>query len=70
MSDPISELKPCPFCGGEAKIHAHHSGLMFHLTHRCPVIGLISIDWTSYAERLAQSWNTRHGEQTGAEGGA
>lgn len=59
---PCPPLKPCPFCGGDAEIAMHHSGVMFRLTHRCRVVGQISLDWAGNAERLAAAWNTRHEE--------
>ena len=49
MSDAL-ELKPCPFCGGEAKITKHFREDIWRLLHRCSVVGAITLDWNSMPE--------------------
>ena len=63
------ELKPCPFCGGEAKIMWHNEddreGHIACLNRKCPV--LVRIEWganrhcSTKAEAVA-AWNRRAGE--------
>jgi Lar family restriction alleviation protein len=55
----MSELKPCPFCGGEA--HAYHSGLFEEDTQTgigCLNCGANLDEGTE--EKAIKSWNSRH----------
>lgn len=73
----MSELKPCPFCGGEARIYMNDSDLdnilyycMCTNDRGCNVLP-ITLDHYS-EEEAAAAWNTRHVETckrfwTGAE---
>lgn len=56
MSAP--DLKPCPFCGGEAEIWRAHRGLTAWIAcmGRCAV--LVSKEYTADEEAIA-AWNTR-----------
>ena len=57
------ELKPCPFCGGEASIRhfAFHSGAKYHVVCESCLCS-VSYEWTP--EEAAEAWNTRAKEQT------
>ena len=52
------DLKPCPFCGGEAEIWRAHRGLTAWIAcmGRCAV--LVSKEYTADEEAIA-AWNTR-----------
>ena len=56
------ELKPCPFCGGEAELSESTSGLPFFsiwCKNEDCFAGAIKVrDFDK--ERLVKSWNTRH----------
>jgi len=54
----MSDLKPCPFCGGLPKISKHYKEEMYTLLHRCQIAGIISFDWGN-KERHEKAWNTR-----------
>lgn len=63
----MSELKPCPFCGGEARIYMNDSDLdnimwycMCTNDRGCNVMP-ITLDHYS-KEAAAAAWNTRHVE--------
>lgn len=58
MTDP-NALEPCPFCGGIPDISKHFKEEMWRLLHKCPVVGAITMDWTSPASRLVKRWNRR-----------
>lgn len=56
------ELKPCPFCGGEAEIHDATRILgLWRLVHRCKVIGYIGIERADKDAAIA-AWNRRAGD--------
>jgi len=68
----MSELKPCPFCGGEAKLH--HVGNM-HTKKRVSVVecqtfgcfglarvGALKHDFEWMDEKVIDKWNTRNNE--------
>lgn len=52
-------LQICPFCGELPKITKHFKEEQWNLIHRCPVIGIISIDWRDDHDQLISTWNTR-----------
>lgn len=52
------ELKPCPFCGETPKLAKHFRDDLWRLSHRCPAVGPITLDWTT-PESLVHHWNTR-----------
>ncbi len=56
----MSELLPCPFCGGEAGKIADATRILgtFNLIHRCPVIGPVKIEYATQ-EAVIATWNTR-----------
>lgn len=58
------DLKPCPFCGGDANITKHFKEDIWQLIHRCPVVGYIGLDWTAPADFLIKRWNTRAEDTT------
>lgn len=65
------ELKPCPFCGGEAKLdHWNGTANVYSFvrcqnTKECGIEGKRFIESPSYAsdERAIKAWNRREGEQ-------
>ena len=56
----MSDLLPCPFCGGEAGKIADATRILgtFNLIHRCPVIGPVKIELATQ-EGVIAIWNTR-----------
>ena len=62
----IEELKPCPFCGGEAKIFAYNNGGMCVKCTKCSCqtesdSDVCYADWKrcSVFERVIEVWNRR-----------
>lgn len=67
------ELKPCPFCGGEAELidDSGRHGKVYSVYHQCPRNGgkfnrygsvcTLTIDtgWYDTAEEATEAWNTR-----------
>ena len=51
-------LPPCPFCGGHPSIAKHFKDEAFRLTHRCPAVGAILLDWAP-REHLIARWSRR-----------
>lgn len=60
-----TELKRCPFCGGEARIWSGIVGYPTSIT--CSVCG-VSLFGKEY-EKVARHWNTRYGEDMEYERG-
>ncbi len=61
LTDTImSDLLPCPFCGGEAGKIVDETRILgtFNLIHRCPVIGPLKIEHATQ-EAVITTWNTR-----------
>lgn len=66
----MTELKPCPFCGGKAKIFAFSDG---GICVKCLYCWCQTHTWSDYSiseaekesafERAVDSWNRRKGEQ-------
>ena len=57
------ELKPCPFCGGEAAIARFNDIVKFYrIVHFCNDFFWIKTDWVSTEEKAAELWNTRKEE--------
>lgn len=57
------KLKPCPFCGGEAKL-SNDAGIQAFAVY-CSVCGISSPRLNHYTEddtehKAIQAWNTRH----------
>jgi hypothetical protein len=59
VTDTQSTLLPCPFCGGEGQISKHHKQEVWSFLHRCPVMGLMTMDWLTSVDAIAKKWNTR-----------
>lgn len=60
----MSELKPCPFCGGEAHIaeNVGYRGDIAYTVNCNAVYGCIASDsglWYSSREAAVEAWNTR-----------
>lgn len=62
MSEP---LKPCPFCGGKAKIHMEHKRIGLTLWGRCEKCLAETVDivpkMTWKVLKNAKSWRLKHG---------
>lgn len=62
----MSELKPCPFCGGEAEIVRHLSGWHPVAEHRgwCPMHRVDPPDDEYYETRsyAVENWNRREND--------
>lgn len=55
-----TELLPCPFCGSrDAKVTKHFKEDMWRFLHRCPIMGVLEIDWKLSVDDIAEMWNTR-----------
>ena len=55
----MEELKPCPFCGGEAEIRRWHVfGRKCHVTVQCKKCKANSGDWHN-KKRAIDGWNRR-----------
>jgi len=52
------KLLPCPWCGGIPEVNKHFREDMYSLLHRCPVMGPLSLDWSSEGDNEAR-WNQR-----------
>jgi len=65
----MNELKPCPFCGGEAFMRHLYSNYIVDAKHddNCPMIFLSLPKDTHWVTRMAAetAWNRRAGEQDG-----
>lgn len=59
----MSELKPCPFCGGEAWIDRDSSGwnkVKANHSDNCPLFGNNMLTWSSGSDvPMVGKWNTR-----------
>lgn len=64
----MTNLKPCPFCGGEAEIVNENINLCYdpeRLDFRfvsCKVCDVLTSPETSHIEGQIKAWNTRVGE--------
>lgn len=71
----MDELKPCPFCGGEAYLNSRYAKYGYMVFVRCDVCGAegkkfnsydeppSSVDWDNSACRAAtRFWNMRLGK--------
>lgn len=83
MTTLTDELKPCPFCGGEAHISDDYSserGLVYSIWHDCPAggdyhpyghgVGVLQVSsaWFSSCEDAIEAWNTRAERTTTRKG--
>ena len=71
------ELKPCPFCGGEAKMKhgfpRHQQKGIRQSVVQCKSCGCMTVTfsqlayerWSDVDEQAAEAWNRRTGEQDG-----
>lgn len=64
MSDKMSDLKLCPFCGGEAEVLEYYLKGVANKKHffcQCKSCGTRKKNWTGYASRrnAITAWNTR-----------
>lgn len=57
----MDQLKPCPFCGGEAKIKSSSAfGLIPCVYVQCQKCGVRTGNWTSKSQNKANAfWNRR-----------
>ena len=59
----MTELKPCPFCGGEARLIEAECGTTIHAVE-C-VLCQAKIGWFDEKERAIEAWNNRSNWHTG-----
>ena len=52
----MEELKPCPFCGGEASIRLYYNGRYGVQCDVCGVRGVVK----DCKEEAIKAWNARH----------
>jgi len=60
MTDTDTKLKPCPFCGGEAKLvenDYHDYSIGCEINSGCVAEG--NIDYWTSKEEVIRLWNTR-----------
>lgn len=56
----MSELKPCPFCGGEAKLHEYFEPPDWHeCSVGCPACGVTMVVGFYDKDATIEAWNTR-----------
>ena len=58
------ELKPCPFCGGEAEMYQYRYNFRYHFKARCNndcQIRPTTLDYST-EEEAAKVWNRREPE--------
>lgn len=62
------ELKPCPFCGGKARLIAHHGGGIFVFCSKCRARTDLHCDAMEYETHAVanaiKAWNRRCGDGT------
>lgn len=58
--DKMTELKPCPFCGGEAEVCSTGTyGIKFFYRINCKRYCCIQVEFYSNKEDAAEAWNQR-----------
>ena len=57
----MTKLKPCPFCGGKAKIEKHESGMFFKSTYWFVICGMCRgrTFLQDTQEEAIEAWNKR-----------
>lgn len=63
----MSELKPCPFCGGKAQVHKHILSLYGAMV-RCSVCGASTVVYKNHniedaVQFATYAWNRRDHDQ-------
>lgn len=57
------ELKPCPFCGGEAKLISYHASMWIDNPTdsfvKCKDCGATTIHYFPTEEKAIEAWNRR-----------
>nr|DAT60471.1 MAG TPA: restriction alleviation protein [Caudoviricetes sp.] len=73
LMDRMAELKPCPFCGGEAEITEYHLSYEVECS-ACEATIAASLSFyaddderISVRNELVKAWNRRDGERHGDE---
>lgn len=65
----MKELKPCPFCGGEAELHKTHGIFWINCPNKKCGVGSATVTKLTEAE-VATAWNTRVEQPCKACGGS
>ena len=55
----MADLKPCPFCGGEARIHISGKSDGYRVACKNPFACGAKIEWFDKEEEAIEAWNTR-----------
>lgn len=62
----MSELKPCPFCGGEARTTMNYCTIdgqleweSFAIIHECQIVGRLCTHYFDTEAEAVEAWNTR-----------
>lgn len=56
----MTELKPCPFCGGKATLVNNQSGTVYVECTKCFAMGERMYDWWGETtEQAIEAWNRR-----------
>lgn len=58
-SSPQVELKPCPFCGGEASVYYHYHGFEVTWSARCKKCSAEMAYVALTKAKAIAAWNTR-----------
>ena len=55
----MEELKPCPFCGGEAKVFGNYDDSEYHANCTNNECGCCWVNYYETKEEAIEAWNRR-----------